>query len=69
MATIWRSPPESEPARWARRLAELGEEAGDEVEALGEVLGPLEHAHLHVLLDGQRGEHVVVLRNEADALG
>ena len=34
-----------------------------------EVLGALVDAHLQVLLDGQRREHVVGLRHEADPLG
>ena len=69
MATNCRSPPDSEPARWLRRSMQRREQVADELEALVERLGPLEDAHLEVLLDGQRREHVVGLRHEADARG
>jgi hypothetical protein len=45
------------------------EQVADELEALLEGLRALVHAHLEVLLDGQRGEHVVRLGDEPDALG
>ena len=47
-------------------LAQLGEDAGHEFEPLGVRARRLVQAHLQVLLDRERGEHVVVLRDEAD---
>ena len=48
-------------------LAQLGEDARHELEALVVGLRRLVEAHLQVLLDRERGEDVVVLRHEADA--
>ena len=41
MATIWRSPPDSDPARCLRRCAEQREQLADLLEALVEACGPL----------------------------
>ena len=48
-------------------LAQEGEEVAHLLEALREVARALVAAHLEVLLDGEPGEHVVVLRHVADA--
>jgi hypothetical protein len=69
MATIWRSSAGQRACTLGPPLAQGGEQVRDGGEALLELLGRLVAAHLEVLLDGQRGEHVVALRDEAHALG
>ena len=68
IATIWRSPPESDPARCLRRLPSSGKRLVTKSKRSGEARAAGK-AHLQVLLDGQAGEHVVVLRDEAHAPG
>ena len=67
IATIWRSPPDSDPARWSARSAQPREQPGDDLVALVEPLRREEAAHLQVLAHRQRLEHVLRLRHEPDA--
>ena len=67
MASIWRSPPDSEPARWSARSTSRGNISPTTSNRSRNVFGLQEDAHLEVLADRQRREHVVVLRDVADA--
>ena len=55
------------PGPLLQPLAELGEDAHDELEPLGVLLGPLIEPHLKVFFDRQAGEDVVILRNHPHA--
>ncbi len=68
MATIWRSPPESEPARCLQAVAELGEDVRRRTRgARRSCLGAGRAPSARFSSMRQRGEHVVGLRHEADA--
>ena len=69
MATIWRSPPDSDPARWLPALPEQREQLAHVVEALVEATRLLVEPHLEVLLHGETREHVVGLRDVAEPHG